>query len=191
MTVITRYSRTLPKTVLLWSSVIVILAVLAVAAVFGVRAYRRLKGTLKGTMPATTAAPTVTPSPPPARSVLEQTDTLSTADATTYLRTPDDKYTLVLQQYGVLRGYSTVPPTITWGSSTTAPHGAAPYRLVMQSDGDLVIMDTTNKLIWSSGTSGKGTAPYRLVLQGTTATVQSASGPVWCVNLAAGTGNVC
>jgi hypothetical protein len=50
-----------------------------------------------------------------------------------------------------------------WATATNGK-GSAPYRLVMQSDNNLVIYDAHNKAIWSTGTNGKGHGPARLVL---------------------------
>ena len=51
-----------------------------------------------------------------------------------------------------------------WNSKTFG-QGKAPYKLVMQTDGNLVLRDSTQKALWNSGTSGKGTKPYTLSLQ--------------------------
>jgi hypothetical protein len=48
-------------------------------------------------------------------------------------------------------------------SSGTAGQGTAPYRLVMQSDGNLCIYGT-NGFVWGTGLHG-GTAPFKLVMQ--------------------------
>ena len=45
----------------------------------------------------------------------------------------------------------------------TAPSGSG-CRLFGQPDGNLVIYNTANSPIWSSGTYGQGVAPYKLVL---------------------------
>jgi len=47
----------------------------------------------------------------------------------------------------------------------TAGQGAGPYRTTMQSDGNLVLYDSTDTALWNSETAGKGTGPYRAVMQ--------------------------
>jgi hypothetical protein len=47
----------------------------------------------------------------------------------------------------------------------TAGQGTGPYRTTMQSDGNLVLYDSTNTALWDSKTAGKGTGPYRAVMQ--------------------------
>lgn len=46
--------------------------------------------------------------------------------------------------------------------STPAVSGVAPYRLVVQNDGNLVLYDSQNKNFWASSTAGIGCAPYSL-----------------------------
>eukprot|EP00831_Metopus_contortus_P007246 TRINITY_DN12771_c0_g1_i4.p1 TRINITY_DN12771_c0_g1~~TRINITY_DN12771_c0_g1_i4.p1 ORF type:complete len:127 (+),score=46.03 TRINITY_DN12771_c0_g1_i4:43-423(+) len=40
-----------------------------------------------------------------------------------------------------------------------------PFKLEMQSDGNLVLYSGGSKIIWASNSAGKGTAPYHLELQ--------------------------
>jgi len=57
-----------------------------------------------------------------------------------------------------------------WNSGTSGK-GTAPYNLVLQDDGNLVLYDAGSTgpdpalHIWSSGTNGKGTAPFNLTMQ--------------------------
>jgi len=53
--------------------------------------------------------------------------------------------------------------TVLW-ETKTASQGTGPYRLTLQSDGNLVLLDKTDKALWSSGTSGKG--GVKLIMQG-------------------------
>jgi hypothetical protein len=57
--------------------------------------------------------------------------------------------------------------------------GRSPSKLVMQSDGNLVIYDTQNRAYWSSITSGRGSS--RLVMQtdGNLVIYDSANRPTW------------
>ena len=50
-------------------------------------------------------------------------------------------------------------------ATLTSPNGQ--YKLVGQTDGNLVIYDSAGTAKWSSGTYGKGVAPYVLTLQST------------------------
>ena len=55
------------------------------------------------------------------------------------------------------------------------------YKLVTQSDGNLVLYGYNNKVHWSSGTSGRGIAPYKLVMQtdGNLVLYDTTTTPIW------------
>jgi hypothetical protein len=55
-------------------------------------------------------------------------------------------------------------PKIVW-QSNTANRGQFPYKLVVQTDGNLVIYDKINSATWSSGTYGHGQGPFKLMVQ--------------------------
>ena len=57
-----------------------------------------------------------------------------------------------------------VPKNAIWASGSINK-GTAPRRVVMQTDGNLVIYDVYNRAIWASGTNEKGSKPHRLVMQ--------------------------
>jgi hypothetical protein len=58
--------------------------------------------------------------------------------------------------------------------------GVGPYELRMQSDGNLVLYDSTQKAFWSTSTRGKDTGPYKLILQrDCNLVVYGANIPVW------------
>ena len=50
--------------------------------------------------------------------------------------------------------------TVGW-KSNTSKKSKAPYRLIMQSDGNLVAYGSGNpNVVWASNTDRKGTGPY-------------------------------
>ncbi len=67
-----------------------------------------------------------------------------------------------------------------WASNTNG-RGQAPYRTVMQNDGNLVLYDKSNAALWASGSNGKGTGPYKLVMQddGNLVVYDSKNQPIW------------
>jgi hypothetical protein len=50
-------------------------------------------------------------------------------------------------------------------SSKSGGKGKAPYRLAMQTDGNLVIYDSVNSPVWNTNTFNQGTGPYSLIMQ--------------------------
>ncbi|EFA75174.1 hypothetical protein PPL_11248 [Heterostelium album PN500] len=52
---------------------------------------------------------------------------------------------------------------VMWASNTFQK-GRAPFRLIMQGDGNLVLYDSTNMVTWKSDTFRKGVAPFTMVL---------------------------
>ena len=74
---------------------------------------------------------------------------------------------MILTEHGQLRVYVSshiCDKNIIW-SSKSAGKGKAPYRLVVQQDGNVVIYDVTNAATWASNTHGKGKAPHTLLMQ--------------------------
>lgn len=60
--------------------------------------------------------------------------------------------------FGVYMGYSDsdfVPSRSIW-MTPIAYKGRGPWRITMQTDGDLVLYDYDNYVIWRTGTAGKG-----------------------------------
>ncbi len=51
-----------------------------------------------------------------------------------------------------------------WASGTNGK-GTAPYKLSLQTDGNLVIYDSTNKTTWASNTTDVGIGPHSLIMQ--------------------------
>lgn len=72
---------------------------------------------------------------------------------------------------------------ILW-QSNSSNKGVAPYKWIMQEDGNLVIYDSRNLPIWASNTDGKGKAPYRLIMQDDSNLViyDSKNLPIWASN---------
>jgi len=66
-------------------------------------------------------------------------------------------------------------------SSDTAGKGVAPFRLVMQNDGNLVLSDSRSTSLWSSRTTGVGCAPYSLKVRDVTKlnVVDCNGDPIW------------
>ena len=63
--------------------------------------------------------------------------------------------------------YSGTPPVAVW-STKTRNHGSPPYRLMLESDGNLVVKDKSGKKIWNSNTGGnhlKFSSPYTAILR--------------------------
>jgi hypothetical protein len=50
-------------------------------------------------------------------------------------------------------------------SSRTMNKGVAPRRLIMQTDGNLVLYDKNGSVVWNSRTSLKGSGPFTLIMQ--------------------------
>ncbi len=50
-------------------------------------------------------------------------------------------------------------------SSRTNKKGVAPRRLVMQTDGNLVLYDKNNSPQWNSRTNGRGKGPFKAIMQ--------------------------
>jgi len=85
------------------------------------------------------------------------------------LRSPNGAYFLVLQVDGNLVGYTSCDfrkENAFWASNT-AGKGAAPFRLDMQMDGNLVVYDRDSKPTWSSHTHGNKDSGQRdyLIIQ--------------------------
>jgi hypothetical protein len=78
------------------------------------------------------------------------------------LLSKNQKYEMEMRGDGNLVVVKTADRQPIW-SSGTAGKGTAPYRLVMQSDGNLCIYGS-NGFVWGSGLHG-GVAPYNLVMQ--------------------------
>lgn len=74
-------------------------------------------------------------------------------------------YRLVYQGDGNLVGYPTAVNGNTqafWASGVLTNH---PHKAIIQSDGNLVCYDASDKPYWASNTNGKGRGPYKLVMQ--------------------------
>ncbi len=81
-----------------------------------------------------------------------------------YMCSPNGLYYLAMRKEGNLALYKSGDfnnDNITWQTSTGGK-GTGPYRMTMQTDGNLVVYDSASTPLWASNTTGKGTAPYKL-----------------------------
>ena len=52
-----------------------------------------------------------------------------------------------------------------WDSKTNTSQAPKPFKLIMQTDGNLVLYDANDHAVWASNTQNRGKAPHRLVMQ--------------------------
>lgn len=76
-----------------------------------------------------------------------------------YLRSPDYRYTLVMQNDGNLVLYSAKEHRPLWSSKTYNNLGA--YAIV-QNDGNLVVYTSLHQAVWSSKTNGAGASTLKM-----------------------------
>jgi len=93
-----------------------------------------------------------------------------------YLESTNAAYRCYFQGDGnlVLRNFPSM--TVRWASGTNGKGGV---RLVMQSDGNLVIYRSDNKPVWASNTVGSGAARLTLSDSGTLGIYNSSGGVIW------------
>lgn len=75
-----------------------------------------------------------------------------------YLKSPDGRYTLVMQGDGNLVLYSADTASI-WSSGTAGQPGS---YAIMQNDGNLVVYNASNVPLWWSGTYGNGASTLKM-----------------------------
>lgn len=75
-----------------------------------------------------------------------------------YLKSPDGRYSLVMQGDGNLVLY-TADATQIWNSGTASQPGS---HAIMQNDGNLVVYNSNNKPLWWSSTWGNGASTLKL-----------------------------
>jgi len=56
---------------------------------------------------------------------------------------------------------------VLWASNTAGVNGVAPYRLTMQKNGNLVLLDSQSQIFWATNTAHVGPSPYKLKLRDT------------------------
>ena len=98
-----------------------------------------------------------------------------------YLMSPDRKFYFSLLHDGNLVLYKSGdfnPNYIIWQSGT-AGKGYAPYRVTMKSDGNLVLSDSRNSIIWSSNTATQTLNQLRVTDSGQLLIVNPSGSPVW------------
>ena len=77
------------------------------------------------------------------------------------LASPNGQYELIMQGNGNLVEYN--GNLAVWASNTYNT-GKAPYRVTVQSDGNLVVYDANNSALWYTATYGQGVGPYQLAI---------------------------
>jgi DNA-binding beta-propeller fold protein YncE len=115
------------------------------------------------------------------------TESLYNSPQNTYLLSGQSlvsgNYKLLLNENGNLALYNSLDNanvnSVIW-QSNTENKGVKPYVLILQSDGNLVIIDNQNQIIWSSNT--KGQSPLKLVLSpnGNLCIVDNTGKSIWC-----------
>ena len=74
---------------------------------------------------------------------------------------------MVLQQSDAnLILYDTRTGGEVWKTQAIRSPGLGPFKMKMQGDGNLVISDRNNGVIWASNTSRNGDGPFRFTVQG-------------------------
>ncbi|MEI8338966.1 MAG: hypothetical protein WCF91_03515 [bacterium] len=92
-----------------------------------------------------------------------------------YLKSPDGRFSLVMQADGNLVLY-TAENTPLWHSSTYGNYGA---YAVMQADGNLVVYSSSNRALWNSRTFGHGPSTLRIQNDGNLVIVKSGNIATW------------
>jgi hypothetical protein len=92
---------------------------------------------------------------------LEQDELLTSPNGKYYIKMQSDGNFCLYSKKG-LNGMDYDHPI--WATMTNGK-GSAPYKAVMQEDGNLIVYDSKKSALWSSGTNGKGTAPFKLLLE--------------------------
>ena len=110
------------------------------------------------------------------------------------IQSKNKNYYAQLNGSGQFQVFSTAPSNgkpsdnLIWNSFTDKGkkgngQGSAPFKVVMQQDGNLVIYDK-NRAIWASDTNGKGSAPFSVIMQddGNLVIYDSGNKPTWASN---------
>jgi hypothetical protein len=106
------------------------------------------------------------PPPPTTLTPMTSTPTCSGECTLPLISSPTKLYTLVIEPSGVLAVHKADNRNTTiWSPTSTTLQGVSPYRLSMQTNGNLVLFDKNNKTLWESNTPNKGSAPYVLTMQ--------------------------
>jgi len=95
---------------------------------------------------------------------------------------------LTIQGDGNLVFYDMVAGGVHWSTNAVGATvgGTAPYRLVLQTTGNLVVLDAKDVQIWSSNTANLGVAPYKLKVRDVRSIkiVDSNGTPIWSAPIA-------
>ena len=92
-----------------------------------------------------------------------------------YLRSPDWRYFLAMQDNGVLSLYTAGQTQTLWASDTNGKSGK---YVIMQNDGNVVIYSDT-KALWASDTNGKGLGTLTLQNDGNLVLYSATSRVLW------------
>jgi len=116
-----------------------------------------------------TPTPALPPAPPvPSRGTTTTKSCSSTvnsgvcANTIIPVKTPASTCKAVMQDNGNFIIYKN--DVAVWTSRNTK-NGPGPYKLVMQGNGNLVVLDKNEKIIWNSNSSERSQGPYRLVMK--------------------------
>jgi hypothetical protein len=85
-----------------------------------------------------------------------------TSNPTEILYSPSGNTNLTVQGDGNVVLYNN--DRLVWSTKTAGINGAAPYKLIMQSNGNLELQDNTSRVFWASNTVNLANmcAPYKL-----------------------------
>ncbi|MEJ0072826.1 MAG: curculin (mannose-binding) lectin [Candidatus Saccharibacteria bacterium] len=90
-----------------------------------------------------------------------------------YIRSPDYRYTLVMQEDGNLVVYSANRYTALWSSQTWNNPGA---YATLQSDGNLVVYDKNGKALWNTYTYTQGPSVLKMQSDGNLVVYRNSDG---------------
>lgn len=108
-------------------------------------------------------------------SALGLNDTLTPGQS---LVSPGGAFIAALQGDGNFVVYKVGNNTALWASNTSSKGGV---KLIMQSDGNLVLYTASNQPVWASNTNGKGQSFARMQDDGNFV-IYTQGGPTWASN---------
>jgi len=115
--------------------------------------------------------------------ILNSGESLSSSQSSLYsLVSPSYATKLTLQKDGNVVLSDVNSGKVYW-STNTGGQGVAPYRLMLEWDGNLVLSDSESTTLWTSNTGNKGVGPYKLKLKDIVSLriVDSNSSPIWSI----------
>ena len=100
------------------------------------------------------------------------------------LKSPNGQYIAAMQTDGNFVQYATSKSNAPWATGTNGKGSGSPYRLILQSDGNLCVYDTKYNNVWCSGTTGKGGVYLKLQNDGNLVLYKSDNKTaVWATNM--------